>query len=319
MNILVTGGTGYIGSHLARAFKNNGNQVAVIDKVLRPHALKDIDNFLIKDFASKEAFEFIQKVNPDVIAHCAGSSVVRPSITDPSNYWNNNVVKNIQLLDFIKDLKKKPLILFSSSCSVYGNPEQLPILESHAVNPISPYGNTKITFEKILHDYHQAYGISSVCFRYFNTAGAEPFNFDLGQEPGVPHLIARALESCIKGETFYLYGNNYDTKDGTGIRDYIHVWDLAMAHIKVIENMTDLGTRIYNLGSGKGISNQEIINYIQNKFGKFNVVVDNARIGDPAKLYANGDRFQKDFNWNMQFSSIESMIDSAYKWYKRIL
>jgi UDP-glucose 4-epimerase len=201
---------------------------------------------------------------------------------------------------------------------VYGSPTTLPITEEHEIKPISPYGNTKIAFENVLKDYSHAYGISSICFRYFNTAGAEPFNFDLGQEPGVPHIMAKVLESCIKGTDFYLYGNDYDTADGTGVRDYIHVWDLAMAHILVAENYPT-GVTVYNLGGGNGISNQEIINYVYNKYGKFNVIVDSKKIGDPDKLYAHSNKFQKDYKWNMTFTNLNDMLDSAYKWYKRIL
>jgi UDP-glucose 4-epimerase len=317
--ILVTGGTGYVGSHVARAFKKEGYTVGVIDCVYREYALDDIETYCIDDYSSDRALGYMINFAPNIIVHCAGCAVVRPSMTNPSEYWNNNVAKNVKFLDVVRDLPTKPLIIFSSSCSVYGLPKELPITEESEVNPISPYGNTKVTFEKMLHDYYVAYGVSSVSFRYFNAAGAEPFKFNLGQEPGAPHIMARVLESCITKTDFYLLGNNYNTEDGTGVRDYIHVWDLAMAHVKVVEQYNGPMLEVYNLGSGKGISNKEVIEYVQEKYGNFNVIVVEPNPGDPDKLYAHSNKFQSQYDWTMPLTNIDDIVNSAYKWYKKIL
>ena len=195
--VIVTGGCGYIGSHIARAFKQNGDRVFVIDRVKREHTLKDVDGYFISDFASEESLATVLNLSPDVIVHCAGTSLVGPSITDPADYYTNNVSKTIKLLDLVKDFEKKPIILFSSSASVYGNGTNKPFNEGDPINPISPYGKTKAMVESILTDYWNAYAIPSTVFRYFNAAGAEPFNFDLGQEPNATHIVARALEASI--------------------------------------------------------------------------------------------------------------------------
>jgi UDP-glucose 4-epimerase len=170
--IVVTGGCGYIGSHVARAFKQNGDNVIVIDRVKRDHTLKDLDGHYISDFASDDALATIYDYQPDVIVHCAGTSLVGPSMSDPGEYYDNNISKTIKLLNFVKDFDKKPLIMFSSSASVYGEPECLPIKEYDDIKPISPYGNTKAMTETILKDYWGAYALPSMCFRYFNAAGA---------------------------------------------------------------------------------------------------------------------------------------------------
>ena len=229
--IVVTGGCGYIGSHVARAFKleDPENKVTVIDWSYRPHTVQGLDGFHYGDFASDPSLSYLRLEEPDVIVHCAGTSLVGPSMTDPGEYYDNNISKTIKLLNVVKTMSKKPLIMFSSSASVYGVPESCPICEDAAVHPISPYGNTKAMTETILKDYATAYGISSVVFRYFNAAGAMPGTFDLGQEPGATHIVARVLEAAINNQDFTLYGSDYDTPDGTCIRDYVHFWDIARA------------------------------------------------------------------------------------------
>jgi UDP-glucose 4-epimerase len=320
-NIVVTGGCGYIGSHVARAFKQRGDHVTVIDQVQRNHTLKDVDAYFIGDFVSNGALSVLIHAEPDVIVHCAGTSLVGPSIDNPNEYWDNNVAKLLTFMDVVKTLPKKPLILFSSSASVYGEPEILPIPETHKVAPISPYGNTKATCERIFHDYYVAYAVPSVCFRYFNAAGAEPHNYDLGQEQGATHIVARILESAINKNQFDLYGNNYDTPDGTCIRDYVHVWDLARAH--VMASNTDInqggwtGAQIINLGTGQGISNRQIIDYVTKQYGFDNIGVMPKRIGDPAKLVASATQAESLIGWRPEFSDLHTIVDSAYLWYTR--
>ncbi len=325
--IIVTGGCGYIGSHVARAFKQDDerNRVIVIDKVSRSHTLKDIDGFQKADFASDPALSFMLLEEPDVIVHCAGTSLVGPSVTDPAEYYDNNISKTIKMLNVVKNMSKKPLIMFSSSASVYGIPDDFPINEDSTVQPISPYGNTKAITETILKDYARAYKINSVVFRYFNAAGAMPVTHDLGQEPGATHIVARILEAAINDTAFTLYGSDYDTEDGTCIRDYVHVWDIARAHVMAanyhgnasVPVTTEAGCNIYNLGTGDGVSNMEIINYVTTKYNLNQLMIQSRRAGDPPKLVADHKLVNFMLGWEPENSSIENIIDSAYKWYTR--
>lgn len=322
--IIVTGGCGYIGSHVARAFKYQDldNKVFIIDRVKRDHTLKDIDGYFIDDFATDESLSTIIDLQPDVIVHCAGTSLVGPSMTDPAEYYDNNITKTIKLLATIKNLDKKPLIMFSSSASVYGVPLSLPIAETAPKAPISPYGNTKFMTEIILRDYCSAYGINSVCFRYFNAAGAMPNGYDLGQEPGATHIIARALEASLAKRAFTINGDDYNTPDGTCIRDYVHVWDIAVAHTKAdtfIDSITDENTTavamIFNLGTNKGVSNKQIVDYVYGRYGLVHVNFGPRRAGDPDELVADASNARELLGWEPKFSNIETIIDSAYKWY----
>jgi UDP-arabinose 4-epimerase len=319
--IIVTGGCGYIGSHVARAFKQRGDVVYTIDRVQRDHTLRDIDGWVINDFASEEALSFIRMNEPDVVVHCAGTSLVGPSMQDPAPYYDNNIAKTIQLLNVIKDIAKKPAIMFSSSASVYGDTPLLPLTEDSRVGPISPYGNTKAMTERILRDYWGAYALQSMCFRYFNAAGAEPVNFDLGQEPNATHIIARALEARLNNTTFTMNGWDFDTNDRTAVRDYVHVWDIAQAHVLGASYMLDdypqMGAHVYNLSTGQGTSNLEIINYITARYGALDIAKGARRPGDPAKLYADAGKAKSQLGWVPLFSDIETIIDGAYKWYTR--
>ena len=322
MKIVVTGGCGYIGSHIARYFKQHdkNNQIYIIDRERRDHTLKNIDAFLHADYASRAATMWIEEILPDVVVHCASDIRVAESVENPGKYYYNNVAKTIELLNCLKNLERKPLVLFSSSASVYGNPTQFPITESAPIQPISPYGSTKAMTERILADYNQAYGLGSVCFRYFNACGAEPVHYDLGQEPGASHIIARVLESQINNNTFVLNGTDYSTTDGTCIRDYIHVWDLADAHLRAIEwhkhNQTPQALAV-NLGTNHGISNQDIIRYVSDKYGPFNVEHGPRRPGDPDQLIADASLAKKVLGWEPYYSTIDQIIDSAYRWYTR--
>lgn len=319
--IVVTGGSGYIGSHIARAFKyaDSNNKVHLIDRVYRHYTMKGLDGFTCNNFASDVGLSAISKISPDVIVHCAGTSLVEPSVYDPAEYYENNVSSTIRLLNHIKDFKKKPSILFSSSASVYGEPTELPIAESHPLNPISPYGRTKLMVETILRDYSNAYDINSVCFRYFNAAGAWTPDANLGEELGGSHIIARALEASINGRAFNVFGDDYNTPDGTCIRDYVHVLDLASAHIKVLGYLEDNpGFHVFNLGTTQGISNKQIADYIGEKYGFVFLNYGTRRVGDPAVLVADSAKAKKELGWDPEHSDIGNIIDSAYQWYRNI-
>lgn len=323
--IIVTGGCGYIGSHVARAFKQNGDQVVVVDRVKRDHTLKDIDGYYIGDFADPDSLATIFDFDPDVIVHCAGTSLVGPSMTDPGEYYDNNISKTIKLLNFVKDFDKKPLIMFSSSASVYGQPDRLPIPEHARKNPISPYGNTKSMTEEILKDYWGAYALPSMCFRYFNAAGAMPVSADLGQEPDATHIVARVLEASIAGRAFTINGGDFDTPDGTCIRDYVHVWDIAQAHVKGVEyvlpswlgGIPNVGASVFNLGTNQGVSNKEIVDYVFETYSLPFVNYGPARPGDPAELVADATEAREKLGWRPDYSDINTIIDTAHAWYTR--
>lgn len=322
--VIVTGGCGYIGSHIARAFKMDDpdNRVHIIDNVYREHTVKGIDGHLINDFASKAALSMLVMLEPDIIVHCAGTSLVGPSMDNPAEYYDNNVTKTLKMLDVIKDMPKKPVILFSSSASVYGEPDHVPIVEDSRVQPMSPYGSTKATVELMLKDYASAYKINSMCFRYFNAAGAEPLLHDLGQEIGATHIIARVLEASIANRAFTINGTECNTLDGTCVRDYVHVQDIAIAHLRGaafmerLSNMSSSQFHVFNLGQGTGVSNKEIVDYVVEQYGLPFVNYGPSRPGDPDILVADTSKASNLLGWTPQYT-IKDIINDAYKWYTR--
>ena len=315
--VLVTGGCGYIGSHVARAFKNEGHTVHINDRVKRDHTLESCDMWWQDDFSSKDSLNTIVKENYDVIVHCAGTSLVGPSVLNPDEYWDNNVSKLITLLSKLKEAGQTPLMMFSGSAAVYGEPVELPIPESHPQNSISPYGNTKATAEHILSDYATAYGIPAMVFRYFNACGAEPFNSDLGQEPEATHIVARILEAVLDDKEFTINGNDFDTEDKTCVRDYVHVWDIARAHVMGATHHWNepIKFQVMNLGTRLGISNKQIADYVQTKYNFNKVNYGPMSPGDPGTLIADPTFANQWLGWQPEYSSLEMIIDSAYKWY----
>ena len=322
MKIVITGGCGYIGSHIARALKqqDSNNRVYAIDRVRKDYTLVGVNAYLHEDYSSKASLLWISEIEPDVVVHCAGDVLVGESVENPVKYYDNNVAKTITLLSHLTTLKRRPLVLFSSSASVYGNPATVPVVESAPIQPISPYGTSKAIIERLLHDYNVAYQLPSVCFRYFNACGAEPSHYNLGQAPNASHIIARVLEAKIRNTAFTLNGNDYNTPDRTCIRDYVHVWDLADAHIRAIQWVMAQNTKpaaVFNLGTKHGISNQEIIDYVLLNYGPVEVKVGPRRPGDPDCLVADADVAYRTLGWKPNYSTINQIIDSAYKWYTR--
>lgn len=319
MRVIVTGGCGYIGSHVARAFKQHGAEVFVIDEKHRDHTLKGIDQFRHNGFQSAGSFVAIRAFEPDYIVHCAGTSLVGPSVTDPAIYYQNNIANTIEMLNALSHMEKKPAIMFSSSASVYGEPDSVPIPETARLDPISPYGRTKLMTETILKDYATAYGLQSICFRYFNAAGAEPDAFDLGQEPGATHIVARVLEASLSDQQFTLNGDDYPTPDGSCIRDYVHVQDIAQAHVLGAEYLEtakpDPDCHIFNLGTNKGISNWEIVNFVKEKYGLPKFAVSERRAGDPAQLIADATRAKEILQWYPEYSFLDTIVTTAHHWY----
>lgn len=312
--VVVTGAAGYIGGQCALQLHDAGHLVIGIDRRPLPQQLQGLIQFVHADFYSDESFRKIIESRPNAIIHCAGTSLVGPSIKNPSDYYNNNVVKTLHLLNIVIAAIPKTRFIFSSSAATYGTPAGgQACLETDALKPISPYGESKMMVEQILAAYHRAYDLDYVAFRYFNACGADPQGRH-GQEPGATHIIARVLESIRDDQEFVLYGNNYDTHDGTCVRDYVHVSDIAQAHILALSR--DIPAGIYNLGSNTGTTNREIIDVAERITGKqVKVTVGPAREGDPDVLVANADKFAM-IGDRPQFT-LDDMIQHAWKWYVR--
>lgn len=320
MKILVTGGAGYIGSQFVRRLVNNGNDVIILDNLSRGHlnaAPPGLEFWRINLLDYDRLIEKMRDAQIDAVVHFAAFAYVGESVGDPEMYYVNNVGGSLNLLRAIKKCGIKKVV-FSSTCSVYGNPKSIPIAEEVIENPINPYAQTKLTIEKILHDFYSAYEINYVILRYFNAAGA-----DISGEHGEshfpePHLIPNILFAALDpGKDVNVFGNNYDTPDGTCIRDYIHVSDLADAHLKALEYLSRIGKpEIFNLGTGIGNSVMEIINVAEEISGsKINYKICERREGDPAVLVADSSKAKKVLGWNPQYS-IHEIIESAWKWHQ---
>jgi UDP-glucose 4-epimerase len=315
MKVVVTGAAGYIGGETLIKLVDAGHDVLAIDREMPPgHLIAVPCSWHTGDFASDLGLDAIKLFCPDAIIHCAGTSLVGPSVKDPEEYYNNNFVKTKTLLDFlIKNHYKNVRVIFSSSAATYGEPIMTPCQEEDPAIPISPYGESKLMIEFMMKSYTMAYGLDFVAFRYFNACGADSQGRH-GQAPGATHIIARVLESIRDGKTFTLYGDNYSTPDGTCIRDYIHVEDLADAHIMAMDPNVPVG--IFNLGTNQGFSNRDIINMSEKVTGQqVNLEIGAIRAGDPAVLTASSDRFNS-IGWTPKFS-LEHMIQHAWAWYNR--
>jgi UDP-glucose 4-epimerase len=315
MNVIVTGAAGYIGGQIVLQLKGAGHTVVGIDRrPLQAHQTGQIDSFVQADFDSDIAYKKLLETQPDAIVHCAGTSLVGPSIKKPSEYYGNNVAKTMNLLNFMIQALPKTRFIFSSSAAVYGEPIMTPCHEVDPREPVSPYGESKLMIEMILESYHKAYGFDYVAFRYFNACGAD-IQARHGQEFGATHIIARVLESLRDNTPFTLYGNNYPTEDGTCVRDYVHVQDIADAHVSAL--YSNLKPGVYNLGTSKGTSNAEIIAAAERITGrKLNVVVGEQRVGDPAVLTASADKFGMVYK-DWQKYTLDEMITHAWNWYNK--
>jgi len=315
MNTIVTGVAGYIGGQVALQLKSAGHVVVGIDRrPLQKHQTGVVDSFVQADFDSDTAYKKLLDVRPEAIVHCAGTSLVGPSIANPAEYYINNVAKTLHLLEFISNAMPKTRLIFSSSAAVYGEPIMTPCHEVDPREPVSPYGESKLMVEMMLESYHRAYQLDYVAFRYFNACGAD-IQARHGQEPGATHIIARVLESLRDNTPFTLYGTNYPTEDGTCVRDYVHVQDIADAHVSAL--YSNLKPGVYNLGTSKGTSNAEIIAAAERIAGrKLNVIAGEQRTGDPAVLTAGADKFGMVYK-DWQKYTLDDMITHAWKWYVR--
>lgn len=320
--ILVTGGAGYIGSHAVWALQQAGYRVLILDNLVYGH--KDlVDDVLKADLIVGSTLDkgllksIFAEHDISAVMHFSAYAYVGESVTNPSKYYENNVVGTLSLLDAMVDAEVKSFV-FSSTCATYGVPQELPIPENHPQNPINPYGATKLMVERILTDYDKAYGLKSVCFRYFNAAGAHPEGL-LGEDHNPEtHLIPLVLQTALgKRDAIYIFGTDYPTQDGTCVRDYIHVSDLADAHILGLEYLLRGGeSSKFNLGNGNGFSVREVIEAAQRVTGKAIPVIEaERRPGDPPALVGGSDRAREVLGWNPQYGDIDTILNHAWQWH----
>jgi UDP-glucose 4-epimerase len=312
MNVVVTGAAGYIGGQVALQLRDAGHSVTGIDRRPLPRHLQGTMSFVQADFDSDESYRRLLDVQPEAIVHCAGTSLVGPSIKHPSDYYHNNVVKTLNLLNIMMSAIPRARFIFSSSAAVYGEPIMTPCHEVDPREPISPYGESKLMVEQILESYHRAYGLDYVAFRYFNACGADS-RARHGQEPGATHIIARVLESIRDNQDFVLNGIDYPTPDGTCVRDYVHVEDIARAHVMALNQSVTAG--VYNLGSNTGTSNREIIDAAQQVTGNAVMIrLGENRAGDPPTLTASAAKFGL-VAGKWKHHELDDMIRHAWAWY----
>ena len=316
--VIITGAAGYIGGQTAIYFKEQGWTVVGIDRrPLSSHLVQWYDSYYEESYATPSGLECFSFHCPDAIVHCAGSSLVGPSLMDPRTYYDNNFIATKTLLDYMVERKIHSKFIFSSSAAVYGNPIATPIHEDDPKFPISPYGMSKYMVEQLLETYSHAYGINYVGFRYFNAAGADPLGRH-GQEKSATHIIARVMEAIRDNQVFTLNGVGLPTDDGTCVRDYVHVADIAKAHYYATEHRVTAG--FYNLSTGLGASNLEIINkccVVSNSKPR-EIIKGPMRDGDPNILVADNKKFFEVANWQNEYHT-DDIVEHAWKWYTREL
>lgn len=319
MRILVTGGAGYIGSVLTDVLLDRGHEVTIVDNLSRGHrdAVAPKATFVegdLSDYATVLSALKAQRI--EAVVHMAGLALVGESMTDPGKYYRTNVVAGLTLLEAMRDSGVRPIV-FSSTCAVYGTPEKVPIEESTPTRPVNPYGESKLAFERALSWFHAAHGFRVAALRYFNAAGAGP-RCGERHDPET-HLIPLVLDVAAgTREHVTIFGDDYPTRDGTCVRDYIHVLDLADAHILALEMLQrgDPRMAIYNLGcGGDGYTNNEVVECSRRVTGKpIPAKVGPRRTGDPPVLVASPDKARQELGWTPTRGRLEDIIESAWKW-----
>jgi UDP-glucose 4-epimerase len=314
--ILVTGGAGYIGSVVAEELIASGKKVVVVDDLRQGHrdAVAKGAELVIGDIRDEMVLDDVFKsAKIDAVVHLAADSVIGASMTDPKGCMENNVIGGMVLLKQMLKYKVTNFV-FSSSAAVYGEPRSVPIDESHPTEPINTYGESKLMFERMLVWYGMAYGLKYISLRYFNAAGAsERFGEDHRPES---HLVPNVLSAAIgKMTSMAVFGNDYPTKDGSCVRDYIHVVDIAQAHILALKRLKTLSGKVYNLGSGSGYSVMQVVKAARKITGAdIPVQFHERRTGDPAVLVASCDLARKELGWEPMYTKIEDIIESAWRW-----
>jgi len=321
LKILVCGGAGYIGSHTVYELLNHGYQVVIIDNLQTGHkeAIHPDATFYQGDIRDKDFLNVVfKKEQIEAAIHFAANSLVGESMSDPYKYYENNVYGTLVLLDALKENNIKKIV-FSSTAAVYGEPQHIPILETDLTLPTNTYGETKLTMEKMFKWFDLAHEIKYISLRYFNVAGAY-VDGCIGEDHNPEtHLIPLVLQVPLNKRAFInIFGNDYDTPDGTCIRDYIHVTDLANAHILAVEKLLNGSeSDIFNLGNGEGFSVKEIITAAREVTGHpIPDVISQRRAGDPAKLIASNQKAIEELGWKIKYPNVKDIIDSAWKWHQ---
>lgn len=321
MAVLVCGGAGYIGSHVNKQLNKEGYETVVFDNLVYGHreAVK-WGHFVQGDLKNIDEIEAVfQKYKVDAVFHFAAYAYVGESVEKPEKYYYNNVANTLNLLHVMRKYGCNKII-FSSTCATYGEPEQVPITEDMTQNPINPYGASKLMVERIFEDYSKAYGLKFVVLRYFNAAGADPEG-EIG-ESHTPetHLIPLVLDAASgKRQDIKIFGTDYDTADGSCIRDYIHVYDLATAHLSALHHLEDgKESDFFNLGNTLGISVLEVVKSVKKVTGReFTVTMADRRAGDPAKLVGSSQKAQKVLGWKPIYGEIDAIVEHAWKWHEK--
>ena len=317
--VLVTGGAGYIGSVLCEELLESGHRVIALDNLEQGHAeaVPVGATFVEADLADGEGLNRVFRAHPiEAVMHLAAHSLVSESVAQPAKYFKNNVVNSMGLLNAMlaHGVKK---IVFSSSAAVYGEPVSLPIREQDPERPASPYGESKLMFEKTLQWYNRAYGLNFISLRYFNAAGASR-RFGEDHHPET-HLIPNVIKVALKQEEHLcVYGTDYDTEDGSCVRDYIHVADIARAHILAVRALERVKARIYNLGNGEGYSVLEVVKAAREVTGaEVPVLPQPRRPGDPARLVASPELARSELGWKPQYPDLRGIVASSWEWHRK--
>lgn len=318
--ILVTGGAGYIGSHVVKELLRQGHKPIVFDNLQTGHRKTTKDALFIEGDLSdqKKLKETFQAYQIDTVIHFAADSLVGESVQNPLKYFNNNVKNGLNLIEIMEEFKVNKIV-FSSSAAVYGEPKEIPIPENHPCVPTNPYGETKWIFEKVLQAFHDTKKLNFISLRYFNAAGADPEG-ELGEDHSPEtHLIPLVIMAALDGTSVPVYGTDYNTPDGTCIRDYIHVTDLANAHILALRKLEqEKISGMYNLGNGNGYSVREVIETVKKVTGRKVAAVDSPRRpGDPARLVASSDKIKKELGWIPKYPDLETIVETAWEWHRK--
>lgn len=319
MPILITGGAGYIGSHTVKYFQSQKEEIIVVDNLQSGHeGTINVEYFYKIDIRDKDRLSKVfEKHNIEAVIHFAANSLVGESMAKPYEYYHNNVYGMLCLLDVMKE-NKVDKIVFSSTAATYGEPKSIPIMESDETHPTNTYGETKLAMEKMMKWFDQAYGIKYVSLRYFNAAGAHETGTTGEDHHPETHLIPLILQVPLgKRGKIYMFGDDYPTEDGTCIRDYIHVMDLASAHYKALEHLRKgNNSDIFNLGNGNGYSVKEVIETTRKVTGHpIPAEVKERRAGDPAILIASSEKAKNVLGWKPEFDSLEKIIADAWRWH----
>ena len=322
MKILIVGGAGYIGSHMIKRFQSTDYQIEVLDN-LSTGFKENSQNYKLHicELSNKDQVYNILKDNKySAVMHFASSINVGESYNNPIKYYENNVTNTLNLLECMIDLKILNFI-FSSTAAVYGEPDKTPIKEEQILSPVNPYGNTKAIVEKILNDYDKSYGLKYISLRYFNACGAH-IDGTIGEKHNPEtHLIPLILQAASgRRNNFKIYGDDYNTKDGTCIRDYIHVMDIAEAHLLSLEKLIQTqNSHIFNIGNNQGYSIREIMGAVEEVTQmKIPHEISERRKGDPAELIADNKKITKELNWSAKYSDLKTIINTAWEWEKKL-